>query len=325
MVSWSDEHEGVDVMGKVSGTRGPVVVGVDGSQESFRAVDWAVFNARDEGLDLKLVHAYGAGGGATLRMELAAQSAAAGHVELAQKTLDLALDYARSAVSDVTASSTADTPDAGRPVDVTGSLHLGSAAGALREASRSASLVVVGSRGHGGLTGLLLGSVAVPVSAHAVCPVVVVRGAETRGLSADAPVVVGVDGSGEAQAAVGFAMAEAQRHGCPLHAVMAWDELWIGAPELQAPIPTAQELQEDAVRMVSETLAGWADVYPDVRVTRVVERGRPGPVLLREAVGARLVVVGSRGRGGFGGLLLGSTSQTLLHRSPVDVAVVRRS
>ncbi len=134
-----------------------------------------------------------------------------------------------------------------------------------------------------------------------------------------------MDGSGEAQAAVGFAMAEAQRHGCPVHAVMAWDELWIGAPELQTPIPTVQELQEDAVRMVSETLAGWADAYPDVRVTRVVERGRPGPVLLREAVGARLVVVGSRGRGGFGGLLLGSTSQTLLHRSPVDVAVVRRS
>lgn len=292
-----------------SGTKGPVVVGVDGSQESYRAVDWGVAYAQDAGLEVHLLHAYG-GGGAGLRQELAAQAAGSGHAARAQKTCDEAVAYARSVAPTVT---------------VTGRLHLGAAAGGLREASRSASLVVVGSRGHGGLTGLLLGAVAVPVSAHSVCPVVVVRGAETRGMSADAPVVVGVDGSGEAQEAVGFAMAEAQRHGCPLHAVMAWDELWIGAPELQAPVPTAAELQEDAVRMVSETLAGWSDVYPDVRVTRLVERGRPGPVLLREAVSARLVVVGSRGRGGFGGLLLGSTSQTLLHRSPVDVAVVRRS
>lgn len=316
--------QGVDMV-ELRGTRGPVVVGVDGSQESYRAVDWAVTYARDEGLDLQLVHAYGGSGGVALTVELAAQSAAAGHVDLARKTLDLALGYARSLGSDGTAGSTAGSPAAPRSVEVDGSMHLGAAAGVLREASRSASLVVVGSRGHGGLTGLLLGSVAVPVSAHAVCPVVVVRGAETRGSSADAPVVVGVDGSGEAMEAVGFAMAEAQRHRCPMHVVMAWDELWIGAPELQAPIPTAAELQEDAVRMVSETLAGWAEVYPDVRVTRLVERGRPGPVLLREAVGARLVVVGSRGRGGFGGLLLGSTSQTLLHRSPVAVAVVRRS
>ncbi len=297
-------------MVRVSGTRGPVVVGVDGSQESYRAVDWAASYARDEGLALLLLHAYG-GGGAGLRIELAAQSAASGHTEPARRTCDLAVTYARSV--------------AGTSLEVVGSLHVGTAAGGLRDASRSATLVVVGSRGHGGLTGLLLGSVAVPVSAHAVCPVVVVRGAEAPEVPAGAPVVVGVDGSGEAIQAVGFAMAEAQRHGCPLHAVMAWDELWIGAPELQASVPTAAELQEDAVRMVSETLAGWSERYPDVRVARVVERGHPGRVLLREAAGARLVVVGSRGRGGFGGLLLGSTSQTLLHRSPVDVAVVRRS
>lgn len=304
-----------------SRTKGPVVVGVDGSEESERAVAWAVEHARDRALDVELVHAYGGGGSVLLRQELAAQGAEAGHAGLARRTLEVALVRARAAAD----GSGGRADGAGRVVAVTGSLHLGAAAGALREASRSAELVVVGSRGHGGLTGLLLGSVAVPVSAHAVCPVVVVRGAGSRQPDRGAPVVVGVDGSGEAQEAVGFAMAEAQRHGCGLHAVMAWDELWIGAPELQTPVPTTAELQEDAVRMVSETLAGWSAVYPDVKVTRVVERGHPGPVLLREAVGARMVVVGSRGRGGFGGLLLGSTSQTLLHRSPVAVAVVRRS
>jgi nucleotide-binding universal stress UspA family protein len=294
---------------------GPVVVGVDGSQESYRALDWAVDYARFHGRDLRLVHAYGGRGGATLRIELAAQSAAAGHTAPAQNLIDVATAYARSLLEG----------HGGPAIDVEGVLHLGAAAGALREESRIASIVVVGSRGHGGVTGLLLGSVAVPVSAHAECPVVVVRGDEAREVAADAPVVVGIDGSGEATTAVGFAMAEADRHRCPLVAVLAWDELWIGAPELADPVPTAPELQEDAVRMVSETLAGWAQEYPDVKVTRVVERGRAAPVMLREAVGARLVVVGSRGRGGFGGLLLGSTSQTLLHRSPVDVAVVRRS
>lgn len=302
----------MDVVG--SSAARPVVVGVDGSQESFRALDWAVAYARDHRQDVRVVHAYGGGGAAALTIELAAQSAASGQVDPARELLEAAVSYARAVAE-----------DGGDGPAVEGVLAIGAAAGALREESRTASLAVIGSRGHGGLTGLLLGSVGVPLSAHAACPVVVVRGAETRDAGPEVPVVVGVDGSGESTEAVGFAMAEADRHGCPLVVVMAWDELWIGAPELQSPVPTAAELHEDAVRMVSETLAGWSQRYPDVPVTRVVERGRAAPVLLREAEGARLVVVGSRGRGGFGGLLLGSTSQTLLHRSPTAVAVVRRS
>lgn len=291
--------------------RQPVVVGVDGSQESYRAIDEAVEQARARGVPVRLVHSYGGRGSRTLGLELAAQAAGAGHAGQAQALLDVAAGYAKGI--------------SGEHVEVQQALHIGSAAGALREESRQASLAVIGSRSHGGLTGLLLGSVGIPLAAHAACPVIVVRGSDVRAPAPDAPVVVGVDGSGEASAAVGFAMAEADRLGCPMVAVLAWDELWIGAPELAEPVPTTAELQEDAVRMVSETLAGWSARFPDVRVTRVVERGRATQVLLREAMGARLVVVGSRGRGGFGGLLLGSTSQTMLHRSPVDVAVVRRS
>lgn len=298
------------------------MVGVDGSQESYRALDWAAAYARDSGLDLRLVHAYEGSRPAALGAELASEGVVAAEVRQAQELLDVMTGYARPLVED---AARGEAWASGHPVRIDAVLHLGAAAGVLREESRTGSLVVIGSRSHGGLTGLLLGSVAIPVSAHAVCPVVVVRGAGTRELPADAPVVVGVDGSGESSTAVGFAMAEAQRMRCPLVAVLAWDELWIGAPELSAPFPTPDQLQEYAVRMVSETLAGWAQEYPDVPVTRVVERGRPAPLLLREVTDARLVVVGSRGRGGFGGLLLGSTSQTLLHRSPVDVAVVRRS
>ena len=288
---------------------GPVVVGIDGSEESYRAVDRAVDLVAGTGRDLLVVHAFARSGSDVLREELSPRSTP----PHAQGLLDVAVGYARARLDVLDPT----------PGGVSGVLHGGSAAGALREESRRASLVVIGSRTHGGLTGLLLGSVAVPLSAHADCPVVVVRGGDVREPAPDAPVVVGVDGAGCSIPAVGFAMAEAARQRCPLVAVMAWDETWIGAPELAGAMPSAAELHEDAVRMVSETLAGASAEHPDVRVTRVVERGHPAQVLLREAVGARLVVVGSRGRGGFAGLLLGSTSQALLHRSPVDVAVVR--
>jgi len=292
--------------------QGPVVVGVDGSEESYRAVDRAVDLVAGTDRDLLVVHAVARSGTNALREELSAPSAARPVPPHAQGLLDVALGYARARLDALDPT----------PGEVSGVLHGGSAAGALRFESRGASLVVIGSRTHGGLTGLLLGSVAVPLSAHADCPVLVVRGGDVREPTADSPVLVGVDGAGCSVPAVGFAMAEAARQRCPLVAVMAWDETWIGAPELAGALPSAAELHQDAVRMVSETLAGASAEHPDVHVTRVVERGHPAQVLLREAVGARLVVVGSRGRGGFAGLLLGSTSQALLHRSPVDVAVV---
>lgn len=87
-------------------------------------------------------------------------------------------------------------------------------------------------------------------------------------------------------------------------------------------LPTTEEQHQEAVRTVSQTLAVWSERYPDVGDPGV-SRGRASDVLLREAAGARLVVVGCRGHGSFTGLLLGSTSQALLHKSPVDVAVVR--
>ena len=295
--------------------QGPVVVGVDGSEESYRAVDRAVELAAGTGRDVRVVHAHAhAGfGAAALREELAVRSDGQGRPPQPQGLLDVAVDYARDrlAVLDPT------------PGQVSGVVHVGSAAGALCAESDGASLVVIGSRRHVGLTGMLLGSVAVPLSAHADAPVVVVRGGQGHAPAGDAPVVVGVDGSRTSARAVRFAMAEAARLGCPLVAVMAWEETSLGAPELAAVLPSAAEMHEDAVRTVSRTLAVGTAEHPDVRVTRVVERGHPADVLLREAAGARLVVVGSRGRGGFAGLLLGSTSQTLLHRSPVDVAVVR--
>ena len=167
--------------------------------------------------------------------------------------------------------------------------------------------------GTAGVTGLLLGSVAVPLSAHAACPVVVVRGADVAGARARRPGRRRCRRLRHLEAARSASPWPRPRaSGCPLAAVMAWEELWIGAPGARPPsCPRPRELQEDArPHGVGDAGRGGGGQHPDVRVTRVVERGRPAHVLLREAVGARLVVVGSRGRGGFAGLLLGSTSQT---------------
>ncbi|HEU5108335.1 MAG TPA: universal stress protein, partial [Micromonosporaceae bacterium] len=84
-----------------------------------------------------------------------------------------------------------------------------------------------------------------------------------------------------------------------------------------------QLLDKQAHEMLAERLARWADRYPTVKVHRVVTRDRPAHALLEAAAGAELTVVGSRGRGGFAGLLLGSVSQALIHHAPCPVLIAR--
>jgi nucleotide-binding universal stress UspA family protein len=137
-------------------------------------------------------------------------------------------------------------------------------------------------------------------------------------------VVVGVDGTPVGEAAIAFAFAEASARGADLVAVHAWTDLLLetafaaGAAALDF-----TPLEQEAEALLGERLAGWQEKYPEVRVTRQVSRERASRALLRCAEDAALVVVGSRGRGGFRGLLLGSTSQHLLHHAPCPVAVVR--
>jgi nucleotide-binding universal stress UspA family protein len=202
-------------------------------------------------------------------------------------------------------------------------LEVASPVTALAEESRNASVVVLGSRGLGGFTGLLVGSTAVELASRGWCPVVVVRGDDTQPSRTEGPVVVGVDGTKLSEAALEFAFAEAQERDTELVAVHAWmDFLEDAFPATVAAfeVPT---LAREAKDTLTERLAGWQKNYPDVQVTREVVRGRPTQALLRFADEAQLVVVGSRGRGGFRGLLLGSTSQHLLRHAPCPVAVVR--
>jgi nucleotide-binding universal stress UspA family protein len=281
----------------------PVVVGVDGSESALAAVRWAADEARRRRLPLRIVHAHeipvgyprGFVDAHALSEALAAQ---------AKEWLDQARRTAEEAVPGL----------AVEVVEVTAG-----AVTTLLAESTHAGLLVLGTRGLGGFSGLLIGSTAVELAAHARCPVVVVRGTGV----ANGPVVVGVVGTPVAEEAIEFAFAAAQARGTDLVAVHTWTDLVLeaafsgGAAALDF-APLAREAEE----ALDERLAGWPEAYPDVTVRREVSRERAAHALLRHAEGAQLVVVGSRGRGGFSGLLLGSTSQQLLHHAPCPVAVV---
>jgi nucleotide-binding universal stress UspA family protein len=189
------------------------------------------------------------------------------------------------------------------------------------EAAR-AQLVVLGDRGLGGFTGLLAGSVAVALATHAPCPVVVVRG-PTPGAPppSDGPVVVGIDGSPTSEAALAFAFEAADLRGVPLVAVHTWTDYQMEST--MTAVLEGDAIDADEHRLLAERLAGWGEKYPDVPVQRLVTRYRPARTLVEQSAHAQLVVVGSRGRGGFVGMLLGSVSHALLHHAGCPVAVVR--
>jgi nucleotide-binding universal stress UspA family protein len=183
-------------------------------------------------------------------------------------------------------------------------------------------MVVLGDRGYGGVSGLLLGSVAAAMAAKADCPVVLVRTEEGAPVEdRTRPVVVGVDGSPVSEAALAFAFEEASMRGVPLVALHTWWDLLIDATA--APLFDWDAVESDEQQMLAERLAGWGEKYPDVHVERLVTRDRPARALVDESRRAQLVVVGSRGRGAGAALVLGSVSHAVLHKSHCSVAVVR--
>jgi nucleotide-binding universal stress UspA family protein len=204
-------------------------------------------------------------------------------------------------------------------VEVTGVAITGGATAVLLDESRTAAVVVVGDRGLGGFTGLLVGSVAVQLAAHAGCPVLVSRGrpAPTGG------VLLGVDGSPANDPAVGFAFDEAARRGCPLTAVHSWTHpVSAGPGEILPLVYDVAEVEAEEARVFEEALAGWREKYPDVEVRRRLVRGHVRPTLVEATSRSQLAVVGTRGRGGFTGLVFGSVSQAVLHHADCPVAIV---
>jgi nucleotide-binding universal stress UspA family protein len=204
----------------------------------------------------------------------------------------------------------------GRPIDR--AVAIGDPIGVLAEEARQAQLLVLGTRGLGGLSGLLAGSVAVALAAKAPAPVVVVRGEQP---AASGPVVVGVDDSANSDAAIGFAFEAAAMRGAPLVAVHAWLEHVTDAEAAEMVDWAALMAYQQTV--VANRIAAWTEKYPDVPVSAVVDHDAPARTLVEQSTGAQLLVVGSRGRANLTGLLLGSVSHAVVQRAHCPVAVVR--
>lgn len=291
---------------------GPVVVGVDGSPSALDAVRWAAETAASRKLELRIVHAFGyARQGLGSELWSADTVHAAFRAE-AEAALDEAVKAATTTAADIAISPmVSDHPPA--PL--------------LLAESRRARMVVLGATGLGGFGRLLLGSTAAEVATHASCPVVVTRRrSDDMPAAAGSPVVVGVDGSPVSERAIGTAFEEASLRGVPLVAVHAWLDIeYYGAygafHETRAYLESAPAEQERE-RLLAERLAGWPERYPDVAVERVVVLDRPRRQLLERSRTASLLVVGSRGRGGFRGLVLGSVSQALINHAECPVMVV---
>lgn len=182
-----------------------------------------------------------------------------------------------------------------------------------------AGMVVVGARGMGAVGRLLLGSVSNGLVQHAQCPVAVVHADETSAAEQNAPVLLGIDGSPASEAATAFAFNEASRRGVPLVALHAWSDVGV-FPALGM---NWREHENKGHEVLAERLSGWQEQYPDVHVRRRLMCDRPAHWLIEESRPAQLVVVGSHGRGGIAGMLLGSVSSAVAQCAKAPVVVVR--
>lgn len=287
----------------------PIVVGVDGSTSAVHAALWAADEAAQRRHPLRLVFAsncfaFGDGG------SLAPPQSYFDAVQTGGEQLLAA----------------AETEVRGRHPDLDISVDLQTAGPvpSLIETTRGAQLLVLGSRGSGGFRGILAGSTAVALVAHGHCPVAVIRGRAHDGTPpTGGPVVVGVDGSATSDAAIGTAFDEASWRQSPLVAVLALDDATPQPAYSHQPRSSRELAEQSGQELLAERLAGWQDKYPDVTVHRVVTRDRPVQALLEHSADARLVVVGSRGHGGFAGAVLGSTSQALIYHATCPLLVVR--
>lgn len=291
-----------------------VLVGVDGSPTSLNALDWAAAYARSHGLGLQLVCAYSV-------PSFTAAALDGGYAAIDDSAIQ---EGARAVLEEAVARVQ------GGGLAVTSSVATGDAAAVLVDLSRSAALAVVGTRGRGGFAERLLGTVSSALPAHAHCPTVVVPHRADEGDAAtrreNLPVrriVVGVDGSPAAEKALHCAIREAQAWGAHLTAVAG---VPVGSGSgILAWLPASVD-HEAVLRDVAEGLDVVVDRaladHPGMEVRRHVLDGTGAALLTEFSTAVDLVVVGSRGRGGFAGLLLGSTSQAVLHHAVCPVMVV---
>jgi nucleotide-binding universal stress UspA family protein len=307
----------------MNGREHGVLVGYDGSPVSKVALDWAAETARQQGkrltvlfcVDLAMMPAFPAYDAAVALPDLE---------QAARAVLDEGAERAAAIVG----------RDGVQPLTA-----IGSSAAELVAASKDADIVVTGSRGRGRLLAGLLGSTSYAVTAHAHCPAVVVRpgqgddvgvvgvGERVPHPDAEHAVIVGLDDSDASERALEMGAEVAAAAGATLRLVtvarVGSIESWAYAEDTQAGTDETHEVREAAEDTLRRSEAHARGAHPELTIETEVLYGEPGHVLGDLAAHAGLVVVGSRGRGGFAGLLLGSVSHTVIHEAPCPVMVVR--
>jgi nucleotide-binding universal stress UspA family protein len=287
--------------------RSKVFIGVDGSTDGDAAIGWAARDASMRSLPVTLIHVVAAS---------PANSMMGPDGTMTQRQEDQArqiVERARRIVGELGGQKGA---------QVHTEVAYAGVVSTLIDASKDAQMVVVGSRGRGGVGRQMLGSVAWRLIKHAHCPVAVVHDPDTaqHEINGSAPVLVGIDGSPAADAATALALAfdQASRRGVPVVALHAWSDVGV-FPLLGM---DWRKYRDQGQEVLGERLAGWHEQYPDVPVHRRLVCDVPARWLLDESKNAQLVVLGSRGRGGFPGMRLGSVTSRVVRSAPVPVIVV---
>ena len=286
-----------------------IVVGVDESPAAKVAVQWAARDAELRKIPLTLVHATSPEVATWPNVRLPA-GLARWHRDHGRRLVDDAFKVAEEATQH------------GGPAEVHTEILPSAAVPTLVDLSKDAEMVVMGCRGSGRWPGRLMGSVSSGLLHYAHCPVAIIHDEDPlMPHPSKAPVLVGIDGSSASELATAIAFDEASRRNVGLIAVHAWSDVdvseWPGIDW-----PATQSMAEE---VLAERLAGWQEQYPDVQVSRTVVRDQPARQLVQRSEEAQLVVVGSRGRGGFAGMLVGSVGETVAQMARMPVIVARES
>ncbi len=285
----------------------PITAGIDGTEESLAALNWAAREAVRRGLPLRVVHAW--------RFETGGDGVDAGDRATQEQ-------WVRDAVGEAARTVRDRHPELALTTDVLE----GDAVDTLTAVAADAEMLVLGSRGHGRIMGFLVGSVGQQVIVDAPRPVVFVRaGDQPSDEVAGHEIVVGQQGDPQdSAAALGFAFETASRRGATVRAVRAWT-----LPPVFAYSPASLQLMDEAGglepyerKALAAALAPWRERYPDVHVVEHVEMGSAGQVLLSVAGTAQLMVVGRRARRTAVGARIGSVAHGVLHHAQCPVAVV---
>ena len=288
-------------------TRLGIVVGIDESPAAKVAVQWAARDAELRKIPVTLVHA------------ISPEVATWPNVRLPAGLARWQRDRGRRLV-DEAFKLVEEASQHGGPAEVHSEVLASAAVPTLVELSKEAELVVTGCRGSARWPGQLLGSVSSGLVRYAHCPVAIVHD-EDPSHPSEAPVLVGIDGSSASELATAIAFDEASRRNVGLVALHAWSDAdvseWPGIDW-----PAAQSMAEE---VLAERLAGWQEEYPDVPVSRAIVCDKPARQLVQRSADAQLVVVGSRGRGGFAEMLLGSVGEAVAQMAQVPVIVARES